>query len=1525
MSLPPVQAPDSVGLGPLASTVFDGGDCFLTNEKGEVSFDAHSQPPRHSDVKYSGVRGVAASAQSLLDLQFQAVLSQAHVEITAQPVPDPPLVPPPAPQQPQQPPQPAPQQWQQYQQWQQFQQFQQCQQLQQQGRPQPPLELQRQALLHQAVPLPGQRASGPLPGPQVPVPLPGFQHQPSYQQPFCQPYSHAQQSQAQLGALHMPGSYFAAGASAHVIAREVALRQTVQTLAQEPSRRVQQPQPEHPHQPATLPPQPSAPPQTARLVQPPTVPMTPPPVAERPATAQPPLVQPPSLVQPLVQPPVVGQLPQVREQPQQTGFERPQPWPQQPPPVPPQPVQPHRVNPRPEQPQPPRQPQAPLVLKAWYVTDEETGQWGQSVPLEVESFGKTRSCWGREGTVTMESTGTCPEARWSPCAGSSECSVAIPFEKDLVEFPLEEPTMIWVKVQLPDAEWGHYQYLVEIVLEHAEARQAAAEYYNRLMHPPGAAAVPQSSGAVLPPVEPCARPAISPTAACAAITGVEQVEGPDGVVRLSRSVEEIRAEFDRVQPNGHTSLSSLPHLVPGTTMDALLAGVNRQVCGNFHVTRYNKMASSGLKYVQRIRCSCHTEATKAGRGTGCQWWVAYELTSQGWILARGSDAAIGACDRLPDHVHPADKDGYGRHNHPFYSTDAESAANAVGHNIGDYPAFVHMGTLLAKGGESTATIDRILTLHWKELHGKYSVGPWNYKTLFSRFKASGNKLDLDFSGLMDQLGRQREEDGLAFFHDYAPATNRVNRLFVELRGGKEDWARGGKDNVLLFDPTHGTNVYRWKLCLFTSVCDRGCTIIVAWSVLETEGINDFEWAFRCFADVFRIPPSVIFTDHDPNLEEAIRRMRDASWPATSHHLCIYHLSKNFYERLRGRFLCDKGGDKWKKVHDLFWRICKSSDVSCRETFGTRWQGLVQLVQDSASNRDGLQEQLDWLQALGELKDRFVYCFTWRICTLTLASTQRAEVMQNVAKNTMGMGTKTTLTEMFNKADVYNHDSRHKHDVKAVRTASSQARTAAASLPPLLQDLQPLVSVFAYKLLSSQAQQASKYRYESGEEEGVFNVYATSRGDTHPTCEQGDACRGEESHACAFDNGEGDHDITGGRKVSVAFSGVGAAKTLVSAKCSCQFGISSGTGLCRHILAVAVSQQAQRIEIKNFCIPKLLAHDKQDIALALHRLSRTSVARSRVSVGHGDTDADATPTLPTDTQARRIKLQALAHSCVDIAKQDQDLFERMTTGLEALVDTCARLLATRRPSRTSTTQQSLPTRSCATGPSLRSTSTPLEDVPLSIAGNRGFVGLSAASQKAVLSALRNDWLVAPWQTFGPDPEEILGFSGLYAQRMVGRHILCKWSVRRQGDAGGTSGEWFIGRVICALKDPNDQLRLAGGIDRPKNFRVHYDDDDVRDQALSVEVCLNYEEKASPVATWWMLLEPKPLHAEPFGGVQPPHTPRALGRPPSGKRKQPVSGPTNANYKRRKSTTPSKGQSSKSPARSPGKSPGKGGRG
>ena len=114
MSLPPVQAPDSVGLGPLASTVFDGGDCFLTNEKGEVPFDAHSQPPRHSDVKYSGVRGVAASAQSLLDLQFQAVLSQAHVEITAQPVPDPPLVPPPAPQQPQQPPQPAPQQWQQY-------------------------------------------------------------------------------------------------------------------------------------------------------------------------------------------------------------------------------------------------------------------------------------------------------------------------------------------------------------------------------------------------------------------------------------------------------------------------------------------------------------------------------------------------------------------------------------------------------------------------------------------------------------------------------------------------------------------------------------------------------------------------------------------------------------------------------------------------------------------------------------------------------------------------------------------------------------------------------------------------------------------------------------------------------------------------------------------------------------------------------------------------------------------------------------------------------------------------------------------------------------------------------------------------------------------------------------------------------------------------------------------------------------------------------------------------------------------
>ena len=144
-------------------------------------------------------------------------------------------------------------------------------------------------------------------------------------------------------------------------------------------------------------------------------------------------------------------------------------------------------------------------------------------------------------------------------------------------------------------------------------------------------------------------------------------------------------------------------------------------------------------------------------------------------------------------------------------------------------------------------------------------------------------------------------------------------------------------------------------------------------VPEDESALSFEWGFRCVHECFREPPSVVFSDHDMQIERALQTLRDDGvWPETRHFLCIFHLSKNLYTHLRPKFLGEGGSERWKAVHDLFWRIVKNTDVSYRARFADEWERLVRLVESTATSTDKLQEALAWLRGLGLLASRFAW-------------------------------------------------------------------------------------------------------------------------------------------------------------------------------------------------------------------------------------------------------------------------------------------------------------------------------------------------------------------------------------------------------------------------------------------------------------------------------------------------------------------------------------------------------------------------
>ena len=77
----------------------------------------------------------------------------------------------------------------------------------------------------------------------------------------------------------------------------------------------------------------------------------------------------------------------------------------------------------------------------------------------------------------------------------------------------------------------------------------------------------------------------------------------------------------------------------------------------------------------------------------------------------------------------------------------------------------------------------------------------------------------------------------------------------------------------LFDPTHGTNVYDFSLCIFTSVGEHGQSVMLAFAVIKSQSVEYFLWAFKCFHACFKVSPFSIFTDRDANIVTALAKLR----------------------------------------------------------------------------------------------------------------------------------------------------------------------------------------------------------------------------------------------------------------------------------------------------------------------------------------------------------------------------------------------------------------------------------------------------------------------------------------------------------------------------------------------------------------------------------------------------------------------------------------------------------------------------
>ena len=176
-------------------------------------------------------------------------------------------------------------------------------------------------------------------------------------------------------------------------------------------------------------------------------------------------------------------------------------------------------------------------------------------------------------------------------------------------------------------------------------------------------------------------------------------------------------------------------------------------------------------------------------------------------------------------------------------------------------------------------------------------------------------------GLVEHLQKRKDDRGIACYVRTS-ASGCVSKVFFQLDNSLAEWAKAPNCNVLLFDPTHGTNKYKMKLCCFTTISPTGQTVILACALITYEDTSHIEWAFRCFASTFKTPPVALFTDSASSIEAAFQLVSSKSgeiWESVRHFYCIFHLSKNFWEHIHPLFATKK--ETWHKINSqTFWSM-----------------------------------------------------------------------------------------------------------------------------------------------------------------------------------------------------------------------------------------------------------------------------------------------------------------------------------------------------------------------------------------------------------------------------------------------------------------------------------------------------------------------------------------------------------------------------------------------------------------------------
>ena len=437
---------------------------------------------------------------------------------------------------------------------------------------------------------------------------------------------------------------------------------------------------------------------------------------------------------------------------------------------------------------------------------------------------------------------------------------------------------------------------------------------------------------------------------------------------------------------------------------------------------------------------------------GCRFLMAYECTFDGWVLNR---------------IQPTHAVGCLKHSQP------EVMAHCSGRQIPT--PYLEWGQVAAEAGFSAAAVHRLLLA--KSRRDGIAHPSFDYNTVYDKFLRQSNAdKELDVTGLLEALAVRRVQLGLQYFND-SDKDGCITRLFVECRFGRHTWGTKRKQhflkNVLIFDPTFGTNCYKMKFSMFVTVDEEGASRVIAYMVHREETYADIFWGFRCFHKVFLHAPSTLITDSGPGLLKAAEKMTSGSmpWYLTKHHLCTYHMDQNFYEHLRPLFAGDT--EKWHLIHNLFWKLAKDSNITLRgEIMQERFAGMRTYIQTHGKGASK-SKALKWFDDILQVRhQKWTAAYTWASFAAGCHASSRGESMNGTVKHWLLKN--SLLIQLDAKLDQYIQFKEFKDACNLQVRLTQQVSQLVTRFPPWLDVLRESISQHAWQLAIGQLGQIMGY-------------------------------------------------------------------------------------------------------------------------------------------------------------------------------------------------------------------------------------------------------------------------------------------------------------------------------------------------------------------------------------------------------------------------------------------------------------------